>query len=668
MSFWLGSSAPCSNPSLAWSMGNGGKGRILIKFPLPLDNGWYKEQPCTAFRCFQHRKERGGFTHEFIVLELLDGSICRIERMGDPDARFDALSPRGSVAHDIAQCFRPDELDQACLDSSEIIAKVELPYEYDLIDVLKICRAIHEGEETRNYTLQVFNCYFFSLAIQVCLTRLVADWEDQESSERWIFQINKEIAALPNMSLNSPLRDRSVIFRVYCALFPGNGNHDSENRLLEDIKTWLHFWITWGIKRDVEYRINNTLWHSTIDSGLNQLVEDKMKKVVVNFLGFRSLSGLFTLNDLKKTSALIDLKLKLMLDLIKLLDTVDMPRDSTLNPGCRPLRSKKINGANTHHQALPELSFNESQPEATRNSQDFLVDWKWIARQLWAWLLQITVIMCGVNLFAPRKDSVMCSMLDEQLESMTKELEHPKMAEHLKLERFSKQLNALSKKKPAIWSRNSNPWIDICHCIAPRLSVNSWTAASKENEIYEPNLYISFCSEAREVEGAWLGSAETIQSELIETLSRVWQSIRDDPPVDLSGPGYCGRFFFTNGAGETTLILPERLSSSEEVKVFISDALSSGEIDKGVRHVKCSLCKNKRAARIWEIKPSNLERHICTHFGIKGYKCIVPDCSMQFTTKDQWKKHIEKKHPALAGPSTKEKHPGGRGRNEQAHG
>ncbi|CAE7145364.1 unnamed protein product [Rhizoctonia solani] len=67
-----------------------------------------------------------------------------------------------------------------------------------------------------------------------------------------------------------------------------------------------------------------------------------------------------------------------------------------------------------------------------------------------------------------------------------------------------------------------------------------------------------------------------------------------------------GRFFCTNEAGEVVLILPNHLGSREAVKAFVSDALSSGEID-GVRHVKCSLCKNKKAAKLWEIKPSNLE-------------------------------------------------------------
>ncbi|KAG8732415.1 hypothetical protein FRC11_013815 [Ceratobasidium sp. 423] len=77
-------------------------------------------------------------------------------------------------------------------------------------------------------------------------------------------------------------------------------------------------------------------------------------------------------------------------------------------------------------------------------------------------------------------------------------------------------------------------------------------------------------------------------------------------------------YFSTNAAGEMTLIVPY-LNSLEAVKDFLSDALNSKELARGVRVVKCSLCKNKKAAKFWNIKPSNLERHIKAHLGIKSY-------------------------------------------------
>ncbi|CAE7225518.1 unnamed protein product [Rhizoctonia solani] len=305
-----------------------------------------------------------------------------------------------------------------------------------------------------------------------------------------------------------------MIFRVYCALFPDNCSPNSENQLLGEIEHWLHSWIrgiSWDIEQDVAYCINNLLWHSTIDSGLNRLVEEKIKETVLATLNYRGSRAPYIFNDgLNEAAAPVDLKRKLLLNLTQLLDTVYLPRDNALKPEYRPLQSKKIKGTNTCHRALSELSFNASQ--AIRN--------------------------------------------------------------------------------------------------------------------------------------------KTIQAELIETLSRVWQLIREDsdPLVDAFGLGGSGQFFSTNEAGEVTLIVPERLHSRHEVKNFVSDALNSGEIDKSVREVKCSLCKNKNYTKFWHIKPSNIERHILTHFGIKTYRCLVPDCGTIFTTKDQLKKHIERRHPGSAEP------------------
>ncbi|KAG8686324.1 hypothetical protein FRC08_012566, partial [Ceratobasidium sp. 394] len=118
------------NPSIAWARGKRGEGRFRIT--LPLDPTWYNEQACTWFRSLEHRKERNGFRHEFIVLKLEDNSICRIERMGDPDASFDAIGNQGIAAHDIAQSFLPDKLSDAHLDTSDVVAEITFPYSLNL--------------------------------------------------------------------------------------------------------------------------------------------------------------------------------------------------------------------------------------------------------------------------------------------------------------------------------------------------------------------------------------------------------------------------------------------------------------------------------------------------------------------------------------------------------
>ncbi|CAE6475411.1 unnamed protein product [Rhizoctonia solani] len=289
MSFFLGSSGSSGNSSLAWSLGNGGKGRILIEFPFTIDSGWYSEQSCTKFRNFEHRKERKGFRHEFIVLKLLDGSVCRVERMGDPNARFNAISPQGSVAYDMAQCFRPEDTDQACLETSDVVVEITLPYDFDIMDVLKICRAIHEGEKTRKYTLQVYNCWFFSLAIQVCLVRWIADWEDRKLLGVWLSRTSEAIEALNNVdqkdgTSNQPSHFPSI-FRIYYIL----SSHDTRKKsiIMEDFKSRLKTRISScsaKIKQGLIWRVNNLLWYSTIGSGLSDFIEESVEAVVMDML------------------------------------------------------------------------------------------------------------------------------------------------------------------------------------------------------------------------------------------------------------------------------------------------------------------------------------------------------------------------------------------------
>ncbi|KAG8726735.1 hypothetical protein FRC11_014604, partial [Ceratobasidium sp. 423] len=288
MSFGVGLSAPSCNPSLAWVMGNSGKGRMRIKFPFTLETGWYSEQSCTGFLTFQHRKERQGFKHEFILLKLTDGSVCRVERMGDPNARFNAITPRGSIAHDMAQTFQ--DMNEACLETSDIVAEITLPVEFDIMDVLKICRAIHEGEKTRNYTLQVYNCWFFSLAIQVCLARLIAHWEDRALLRNWLSEVSNATQALTidqMVATTGPPLNSLRIFRVYLMLSPLHTSSDREENLVDDVKSRLLSRVTPRSKRiqlEITRRVNDLLWYSTIGSSLGDFIEEEVQEVVMETL------------------------------------------------------------------------------------------------------------------------------------------------------------------------------------------------------------------------------------------------------------------------------------------------------------------------------------------------------------------------------------------------
>ncbi|KAG9119097.1 hypothetical protein FRC07_006061, partial [Ceratobasidium sp. 392] len=213
--FWSGSSF---NPSLASSAGGRDAAPFRITFPLNLD--WYRKQSCTRFNSIQHRKERGGLAHEFIILELEDDSICRMERMGDPSARVEAISPQGTSAYDIIQWFPSCDSPGARLEDTDTVAIIKFPDFFDLMDVLRICRAIHEGENTCNYTLQGFNCYFFALAIQVILTALVRNREKALSKALWCLGVGDGLSTLSRIygPSSSPQGEWPFILRLFSLL------------------------------------------------------------------------------------------------------------------------------------------------------------------------------------------------------------------------------------------------------------------------------------------------------------------------------------------------------------------------------------------------------------------------------------------------------------------
>ncbi|KAF8605642.1 hypothetical protein BDV93DRAFT_570245 [Ceratobasidium sp. AG-I] len=273
MSSW--SSTPTLNDSLTSALGSRDKQCINLQFPLELD--WYKEQTCTTFRTLQHRKERAGFWHEYIMLQLQDGSFFRLERMGDPYARVEALSTHGTSARDIAQWFRLDEISEAHLESSDIVTEVTFPEPLDVIDALRVCRAIQEGERTCSYTLLSSNCYFFTLAIQACLTRLVTDWRIEDRSGAWIPGLKDATDALSDAF---PLAHCHSIFllRVYSTLliptWPFN-NLASEMQKRLDASVLLP---------QVNQELEEELWFSRLSSRVNLVCENIVKGGVVHAL------------------------------------------------------------------------------------------------------------------------------------------------------------------------------------------------------------------------------------------------------------------------------------------------------------------------------------------------------------------------------------------------
>ncbi|CUA75566.1 hypothetical protein RSOLAG22IIIB_11826 [Rhizoctonia solani] len=64
-------------------------------------------------------------------------------------------------------------------------------------------------------------------------------------------------------------------------------------------------------------------------------------------------------------------------------------------------------------------------------------------------------------------------------------------------------------------------------------------------------------------------------------------------------------YFSKDTRGNIILNVPRTLENRDAVDSFLGQALA--QLDKRVRRIKCSLCKNKKADRKWGVKPSNLQ-------------------------------------------------------------
>ncbi|KAG8689313.1 hypothetical protein FRC11_003238 [Ceratobasidium sp. 423] len=535
MSFYtsfIGSSSSV-NPSLRWSLGNGGKGYIVIEFPFKLNDGWYGEQPCTKFRTFQHRKERRGLRHEFIVLNLNNGRVCRVERIGDPNARLNALITQGSVAHDLVQCFESE--DEARLETSELISEITLPCDFEILDVLKICRAIKEGEKTSNYTLRVYNCYFFSLAIQACLTRFIAYWEDKECFGVWLSQVKGAVDKLAKADqgvealISSP--HNHVLFRILSVLDPCDGQEPS---IMGDIKWRLQLQLK-GVHQDLEYRVNNLLWYSNISPSLNEFFEEKAKEVVLDILQERLT---------KEPTSAAKKRPK---------HTLPKPDRLKQKPMCQP----------SHPTARPLPNSMETtctKPTQATASADVLINRSWYEKQQVVMLildgvefflrvLHFALLgVWGITLFTFEIGQMPCVDIEQRLEDILAELGRSGNIKCSNPEHIIKRIHALVTDQHAVWNRS--PWNSICHFIKDHihargnilesLEESKPMVAARFNKAEVAHIPVSdfqqhirgrIQMQAKEVERYWLDSAENVQLELLETVSQVWKMIREDTSI-----------------------------------------------------------------------------------------------------------------------------------------
>ncbi|KAG8706773.1 hypothetical protein FRC12_020299 [Ceratobasidium sp. 428] len=190
-----------SNSAIQWSRGERAGGPVLLDFSSGWGKGpvfdWYRRMRSTSIAGIQLRKEfEEPFRHEFILVHLQHGGFCRLDRRGDPNIPTQTLRSEGSEAYDtVHEVTEIDSIESA----SECLVELRLNGTIDLSFILSICSSIRSDPKTQRYTLQRFNCYFFSWTITSIVARHAVTWDtpSQLSESDKLISLLKERAAKP---------------------------------------------------------------------------------------------------------------------------------------------------------------------------------------------------------------------------------------------------------------------------------------------------------------------------------------------------------------------------------------------------------------------------------------------------------------------------------------
>ena len=150
---------------------------------------WYRTKVAggrstSTINTLQLRREKAEpFTHQYIVLILDGGHMLRLDRRGDQERPMNAVRIEGIESVDtIATVNSLSELDRTSYCLAELRCQIN---DIDLSNIIKICYGIHTDDKARRYTLQRFNCYFFSWTILVVTSRHAVPWDILPFDSPW---------------------------------------------------------------------------------------------------------------------------------------------------------------------------------------------------------------------------------------------------------------------------------------------------------------------------------------------------------------------------------------------------------------------------------------------------------------------------------------------------
>ncbi|CUA69191.1 hypothetical protein RSOLAG22IIIB_08322 [Rhizoctonia solani] len=234
---------------------------------------WYNQQTgSTRLVSIQHRRERRApYHHEFLLMDLGDGAMCRLERVGE-GSRAAAVGRVGCTAHDIVQHFPPQTYSNTQLanESSELIVELDAGG-FDLLDVLAVCHGVQQYARSATYTVQRFDSRFLCTVVLVLFARRIADWENRISEDDWRSMVERMISQLHNAST-----DAHDFFGLVISGFINTDQPRPRSFVLNSIQSRLTASGLQGLRDQVA----KTLWHKDLKlaahASLSNLVSDSV--------------------------------------------------------------------------------------------------------------------------------------------------------------------------------------------------------------------------------------------------------------------------------------------------------------------------------------------------------------------------------------------------------
>ncbi|CAE6541540.1 unnamed protein product [Rhizoctonia solani] len=232
---------------------------------------WYSQQTgSTRLVSIQHWRERKApYHHEFLLMDLGDGAMCRLERVGE-GSRAGAVGRVGCTAHDIVQRFPPDTYSntQLATETSELIVELDAGG-FDLLDVLAVCHGLQQYARSARYTVQRFDSRFLCTTVLVLFARRIADWENRIGEGDWRSMVERTISRLHNAST-----DAHDFFGLVISALINADQPRPRSFVLNSIQSRLTASGLQGFRDEVA----KTLWHKDLKlaahTSLSSLVND----------------------------------------------------------------------------------------------------------------------------------------------------------------------------------------------------------------------------------------------------------------------------------------------------------------------------------------------------------------------------------------------------------